>query len=89
MNLIVAPVEVLVFIGVAYGLYRFFVYLLNSSRLDRNIEKVVHPTVFDDEEVIDSFETALSVAKKRVAATDAELVARKDKNERLRKTVGG
>lgn len=89
MNLIVAPIEVLVFLGVAYGLYRFFVYLLNSPRLDKNIEKVVDPTVFSEDEVADSFERTLAVAKKRVAATDAELAARKDKNERLRNVYGG
>ena len=89
MMFVIYPLELILVIFLGLGLFKFFVWLLNSPKLDRTIEKVVHPNAISDDEVIEKVEDTLTAARERAEQTEQEAEKKRAKAARLRKSYGG
>jgi hypothetical protein len=89
MFLALAPLEILLAIGLFYALFYLFRKLLNSKKLTSVIEEVAHPAAVTEDEVVEAVEDNLKRAAQVADEGEEEIARKKKKVERLRKAYGG
>ena len=81
--LILAPLELVLCILVFLGTFWLFRRLLNSKKVDKVINEVVHPTIQDDDAVIEDIDRVTNTAKKRIAESDIEIARRRKRKSQI------
>ena len=87
--IVIAPLEIILALLLCYGLFFLVRKLLNSRKLDKVIEEVVHPQINADEVILDNLDRAAGAAIERVEENESEINRRLEKNEKLRRHYGG
>ncbi len=87
--LVLAPLEVIGVLFLAYIVFRVFRWAVNSRKVENAIEEVVHPESHNLDGVLADVERTKAKAAFTADETDAEIARKAAKNDRLRKAYGG
>jgi hypothetical protein len=87
--LVLAPLEILLILGLVFLIFWLFRKALNSKKVDEVIDEVAHPEIHTVDAAIDDLDRAKNLANVTIHETDDEIKRKQAKNDRLRKAYGG